>query len=81
MAGHDYVLKETWEALGQDWTLCGDGRHKPLAVLGAVNDFAARHDLQVVVPPFDDEWKSWIVRKPSIRCGPASSGGAQAVDS
>jgi hypothetical protein len=45
--GHDYALKESWEKMGQDWTLCGDGSRHPLAVVGAVNDFAAKHDLQV----------------------------------
>lgn len=69
--------------MGQDWTLCGDGSRKPLAVLGAVNDFAAEHDLQVIVPPFDWEFKSFLIRKPVTQCGGGGRGasrGARAVE-
>lgn len=76
MAGHDYVQKEAWEKLGQDWTLCQDGSRQPLAVVGAVNDFARRHDLQVVVPPFENwDFKSWMIRKPATVCGGAGGSG------
>lgn len=51
MAGHDYVREETWKKSGQDWALCEDGSRNPLAVLGAVNQFAAKHELQVGTKP------------------------------
>ena len=84
LAGHDYVQPVSWEKMGQDWTLCGDGSRRPLAVLGAVNDFAAKADLQVIVPPFDWEFKSFLIRKPLTQCGGGggrgASAGAQAVE-
>lgn len=80
MAGHDYALPEMWAATGQDWGLCANGSHEPLAVLGAVNEFAKAHDLQVVLTPFDDpryHFPSFMMRKPTMRCGP---GAAMAAD-
>ena len=63
-AGHDY--KTAAERPGKDWGLCQDGTRNEGAVRGAVDDFAAKHDLQVVVT-YRDDWNSWMIRKPIMR--------------
>lgn len=61
MTGHDY--KEAFEVPGQDWGICADGSRHSGAVKGAVDDFAAKNGLQVVVT-YTDGWESWMMRKP-----------------
>ena len=63
-AGHDYVHPE-WvkKKTKQDWRVNYDGTTDKggLAVIGAVNDFAAKHGRRVHVTL--DMWCSWIIRK------------------
>lgn len=72
LAGHDYLdaaeCKRLTEKLGwavrNDWSLCYDGSHNNGAVKGAVNEFAERNDLQVLVTYGDERWNSWVIVKP-----------------
>jgi hypothetical protein len=71
LAGHDYLdadeCKRLMEKLGwvvrNDWSLCYDGSYNSGAVKGAVNEFAERNDLQVLVT-YGDHWNTWVVVKP-----------------
>jgi len=71
LAGHDYLdarecdllLKKLGWKVEQDWSLCYDGSVNSTAVKGAVNEFAERNDLQVLVT-YGDHWNSWVVVKP-----------------
>jgi len=57
------VEKLGWE-ISNDWALCYDGSYNKGAVKGAVNEFAERNDLQVLVTYGDERWNSWLVVKP-----------------
>lgn len=72
LAGHDYLDAEEckiltkklgWE-VRNDWSLCYDGSVNHGAVKGAVNEFAERNDLQVLVTYGDERWNSWVMVKP-----------------
>jgi hypothetical protein len=64
MAGHDYMTSDDVKAkTDQDWSVCQDGTIRPSAVKGAVNDFVASKQVQLVVTK--EEWPSWITRKPA----------------
>ncbi len=59
MAGHDYF--HAIQGGGQDWTVCMDGSRHPGGVKGAVNEFARKLGLTVVVCNHET---SWLIRKP-----------------
>jgi hypothetical protein len=44
-----------------------DGSKNYGAVMGAVNEFAMKRGLQVMVTWGPDIWRSWIIRKPLRR--------------
>lgn len=62
MGGHDFLYAR--EVLDQDWSRCADGSVQPGAVRGAVEDFAARHGLNITVGLGDPVFKSFAMRKP-----------------
>jgi predicted O-methyltransferase YrrM len=72
MSGHDYMenddLKLHKEMFGsdgdiQDWSISQDGRIHPGAVKGAVDDFANRHGLQVLVSYREKLYNNWCFIK------------------
>lgn len=67
LAGHDYITApEAMAVLGQermeDWSRCEDGREEPRAVKGAVDDFAAKHGLEIVAT--HEGFDTWLIQKP-----------------
>lgn len=64
MAGHDYLNVADVKKMTphQDWGLCEDGSRNEGAVKGAVNEFAAKHNL--VVTFTKESWPTWFIRKP-----------------
>jgi hypothetical protein len=63
MSGHDYLVAVD-VAPAQDWSLCENGERNPGAVKGAVDEFAAAQQLQLVVSYQDGSYGSWFLRKP-----------------
>jgi hypothetical protein len=63
MSGHDYLVAAD-VAPAQDWSLCENGERNPRAVKGAVDEFAAARQLQLVVSYQDGSYGSWFLRKP-----------------
>lgn len=61
MSGHDYL--ESYEVSGQDWSICYDGSIHPGAVKGAVDEFAIKNNLQVLVSYKDYSWHTWSIIK------------------
>lgn len=62
MAGHDY---RNATEVGQDWSVCMNGTINKGAVKGAVDEFAAANNLEVVTTDEKADWFiSWMVRKP-----------------
>ena len=51
---------------GQDWALCQNGSRIQSSVQGAVNDFFKAQGLAVVVTYREDNFNSWMVRKPDF---------------
>lgn len=67
MAGHDYIdALEVGEMGQQNWSVNSDGSIDKLgrAVKGAVDEFAAKINVQVVLSYRDGPWNSWVLRKP-----------------
>lgn len=67
IAGHDYVTNDDGPRQGgQDWSINFDGTRDPTgrAVKGAVDDFAAKHGLQISVSYRESGWNTWAARKP-----------------
>lgn len=64
-AGHDYLTADSPAVVDskQDWSLCMDGTRNRGAVKGAVDEFAAAHNLTLTVT-CEEMWPSWIARKP-----------------
>jgi len=62
ISGHDYL--EAPEVRGQDWSMCLDGSINPGAVKGAVDEFALKNHLQVLVSYKDLPWPTWTIIKP-----------------
>lgn len=67
MAGHDYLsnadLKRIEPLSPQDWSVCENGTINVGAVKGAVDEFAARHQLRVfstLNTKYDGSFASWI---------------------
>jgi|688.fasta_scaffold102751_3 hypothetical protein len=61
ISGHDYMSAD--EVPGQDWSICYDGTKNVGAVKGAVNDFAALNNLQVLVSYKESAWHTWTLLK------------------
>ena len=63
-AGHDYYNNAEMQAVSsdQDWALCADGTRKEGAVKGAVNTFAAQHNL--IIGRTEETFPSWFTVKP-----------------
>lgn len=53
----------------QDWSLCGDGSVNMGAVVGAVEAFFSKRNLQPVITYREQHFNTWIVRKPHMVCG------------
>lgn len=69
MAGHDFMSQSDLAKISsQDWSLCGDGSVNNGAVVGAVNDFFSKLNLQVVITYHEQSFNTWIVRKPELVC-------------
>lgn len=66
LAGHDYLdaAEANADSAHRDWSVCQDGSKHPGAVRGAVNDFAQRQGLTVVVTTHDGPFRTWIIIKP-----------------
>ena len=65
-AGHDFCnANEEPEQSGQDWCTLDDGTRceNNKAVKAAVEEFAVKHQKQVVVPRRETSWVSWYLRK------------------
>lgn len=60
-SGHDYM--EACEVKGQDWSLCADGTHNPKSVKGAVEDWAQRYGLQILLSYKEPAWHTWCMLK------------------
>lgn len=69
MAGHDFeTAPDVAQISKQDWSVCGDGSIHPGAVVGAVNDFFTKLNMQVTVTYREKSFNTWIVRKPELIC-------------
>lgn len=64
-AGHDYYTYAEQNATdpGQNWSVCGNGTIHAGSVRGAVDEFAAQHNLPVLKTG-EHAWYSWATRKP-----------------
>ena len=62
MSGHDYHTADDIPH-NSDWSLCVDGTHHPGAVKGAVNDFAAIIERQVLVSYKEEFFHTWTILK------------------
>ena len=65
MAGHDFIdAASAMKVLGpqEDWSKCEDGSVQPRAVKGAVEDFAAKNNLQIVTT--HEGFDTWLMQKP-----------------
>ena len=74
LAGHDYMMGRALHEFvdtTDSYEICPNGDWKFRSVKGAVDDFAAKHGLQVAITYGDiTPWLSWIIRKP---CGSSLS--------
>ena len=71
-AGHDYIdAKEVYKINKQNWSIAGTGAvdWQGRAVKSAVDHFAHRKGLQVVISYRDSPWNTWAVRKPVCNVG------------
>lgn len=62
IAGHDYVTNDDGPLQHRhDWSLNYDGTRDPSgrAFKGAVDDFAAKHDLHISVSYRESHWNTW----------------------
>jgi hypothetical protein len=89
LAGHDYVTAaeaffhggatykqyNDW-TVGADGTVASLGSHAMGAVKAAVDLFAQRRGLQVIVTYRENMWNSWYLRKPAVLLPPPPRGSA-----
>ena len=63
-AGHDFCNANE-EPLGQDWCTFADGTRceNAKAVKAAVEEFAAMHNKQIIVPRRETSFVTWYMRK------------------
>lgn len=66
IAGHDYLNSDDLfkQDRSQDWSICGDGSVNRGAVRGAVETFAERRGLQIVLAYKDGGFPSFMIRVP-----------------
>ena len=55
---------EVMEINGQDWAACMDGSRHEGAVKAAVDEFATKYNVQVLLTYRDTPWNTWIIQKP-----------------
>jgi len=66
LAGHDFVdAQYAIDQLGpeQNWGVCEDGTKQPRAVRGAVEDFAAKENIDFILVS-QEGFPSWFIQKP-----------------
>jgi hypothetical protein len=65
MSGHDYMENHELKRLQpqSDWSICYDGSFHPGAVKAAVDEFAFKNNLQVLVGYKEPDYPTWSILK------------------
>jgi len=71
LSGHDYMdasevrrFHYITKTPSQDWSICEDGSYNVRAVKGAVEDWSAEHNIQVLLSYREPAWHTWCMIKP-----------------